>query len=141
MHSPWQKLKFFLQKKWEKNPDLDHTSEKVSNSKIILSKNFNFKEQRNLVCLPTLCSRNFQNVKLGLDFVEIWSFYCHSDFAWNQILGNSNSLKMSFLAILETLNFDFSKFEQLSSAKFTKNHTFGLLEFIRNWFHVKFEWQ
>ena len=27
-----------------------------------------------------LCSRNFQNVKLRLDFVEIGSFYCHSDF-------------------------------------------------------------
>ena len=32
-----------------------------------------------------LCSRNFQNMKLMLDFVEIWSFYCHSDFTWNQI--------------------------------------------------------
>ena len=29
-----------------------------------------------------LCSRNFQNVKLRLDFVEIWWFYCQSDFAW-----------------------------------------------------------
>ena len=29
----------------------------------------------------SLCSRNFQNVKLKLDFVEIWSFYRHSDFA------------------------------------------------------------
>ena len=27
---------------------------------------------------------------------------------------------MSFLAILETLNFDYCKFEQLSSPKFTK---------------------
>ena len=35
-----------------------------------------------------LCSRNFQNVKLGLDFVEIWWFYCHSDFTWNQILAH-----------------------------------------------------
>ena len=33
----------------------------------------------------------FQNVKLKLDFVEIWSFYRHSDFTWNQILANSNS--------------------------------------------------
>ena len=33
-----------------------------------------------------LCSRNFQNVKLRLDFDEIWSFNRHSDFAWNQIL-------------------------------------------------------
>ena len=44
----------------------------------------------------SLCSRDFQNVKLRLDFVEIWSFYCHSDFTWNQILVNSNSPKMSF---------------------------------------------
>ena len=31
----------------------------------------------------SLCSRNFQNVKLRLDFVEIWSFYRHPDFTWN----------------------------------------------------------
>ena len=55
----------------------------------------------------TLCSRNFQNVKLRLDFVEIWSFYCHSDFLWNPISANSYSPKMSFLAILEVLNFEF----------------------------------
>ena len=71
-----------------------------------------------------LCSRNFQNVKLRLDFVEGWSFYCHSDFTWNLILVNSNVTNMSFLAILEVLNFDFIKFEQLSSAKFTKNSKF-----------------
>ena len=55
----------------------------------------------------TLCSRKFQNVKLRLDFIEIWSFYCHSDFTWNPILVNSNSPKMTFLAILETQNFEF----------------------------------
>ena len=38
-----------------------------------------------------LCSRNFQNVKLRLEFVEVWSFYRHSDFGWNHILVNSNS--------------------------------------------------
>ena len=38
-----------------------------------------------------LCSRNFQNVKLSLDFIEIRSFYCHYDF-----LAYSNSPKMSF---------------------------------------------
>ena len=31
----------------------------------------------------SLCSRNFQNVKLWLDFLEIWLFYRHSNFAWN----------------------------------------------------------
>ena len=54
----------------------------------------------------TLCSRNFQNVKLRIDFVENWSFYCHSEFGWNQMLVNSDGPKMSFLAILETLNFE-----------------------------------
>ena len=49
--------------------------------------------------LASLCSRNFQNVKLRLDFVEIWSFYCHSEFTWNPILANSNGPKMLFLAI------------------------------------------
>ena len=51
-----------------------------------------------------LCSRNFQNVKLRLDFVKIWWFYCPSDFTGNQILANSNSPKLSFLAFLEALN-------------------------------------
>ena len=59
-----------------------------------------------------LCSRNFQNVKLWLDFVEIWSFHRHSDFTWTHILANSNSPIMSFLAILEVLNFDFGTFVQ-----------------------------
>ena len=67
------------------------------------------------------CFRNFQKVKLRLGFVEIWSFYRHSDFTRNQILANSNGQKTSFSAILEVLNFDFSKFEQFSSPKFTKN--------------------
>ena len=63
-------------------------------------------------------------MKLKLDFVEIWCFNCLSDFTWNQILVHSNGPKMSFLANLDTLNFDFSKFEQLSSPKFTKNSKF-----------------
>ena len=102
----------------------------------------------------TLCSRNFQNVKLRLDFVER-SFYRHSEFTWNPILAYSNRWKMSFLAMLELLNFDFfffSEFEQVSSPKFTKNSkfrvskiakndTFGLFEIAKIWLHVKFEWQ
>ena len=36
--------------------------------------------------LLALCSRNFKNVKLSLDFVEIWYFHRRSDFTWNQIL-------------------------------------------------------
>ena len=74
-----------------------------------------------------LCSRNFENVKLRLDFVEIWSFYRLCDFTWNQILVNSNSPKKSFLTILEVLEFDFSKFEQLSGPKFTKIHSWESL--------------
>ena len=49
-----------------------------------------------------------------------WFFYRHSIFTWNPILANSSGPKMSFLAILEVLNFDFSKFEHLSSPKFNK---------------------
>ena len=59
------------------------------------------------VITASLCSRNFPNVKLRNDFVDIWSFYRHSDFMWNPILVNSNGLKMPFLAISETLNFEF----------------------------------
>ena len=68
-----------------------------------------------------LCSRNFQNVKLRLDFVEIWLIYRHSDFTWNQILANYNGPKMLFLAILEVLNFHFCKlsiFQVSNSPKF-----------------------
>ena len=50
--------------------------------------------------------------------------YRRSDFTWNPILVNSDGPKMSFLTISEVLNFDFSKFEQLSSSKFTKNSKF-----------------
>jgi len=39
---------------------------------------------------------------------------------------NSNRPKMLFLAILDVLNFDFSKFEQLSSPKLPKNSKFNL---------------
>ena len=67
-----------------------------------------------------LCSINYQNVKLRLDLVEIWKFSCHSDFTWNQLLANSNGPKMSFLTISKVLNFEFSKFEQLSSPNLPK---------------------
>ena len=59
---------------------------------------------------------------------------------------------MLFLAILEVLNFDFSKFEQISNTKFTKIQSleflqlpkkdiFGLFEIAKIWFHVKSEWR
>ena len=73
----------------------------------------------NIMLEYALCSRNVQNVKLRIDFAKIWLFYRHSDFTWNQILVNSNGPKMSSLAILEVLNFDFSKSEPLTSPKFT----------------------
>ena len=55
----------------------------------------NFKTTWNLDFLReiALCSRNFQNVQLRLDFVEIWWFYRHSDFTWIHILVSSNGQK------------------------------------------------
>ena len=58
---------------------------------------------------------------------------------------------MSFLAILEVLNFDSSKFQQVSSFKFTKNSKFrvskiakndifGPFEFPDVGFYIKIEW-
>ena len=44
-----------------------------------------------------LCSKNFQNVKLRLDFVETWSYYYHSDLMWNPILVNSKGPELLFL--------------------------------------------
>ena len=62
-------------------------------------------------------------------------FYVRSD------LVNSNGPKMLFLAILEVLNFDFSKFEQLSSPRFTKIQSsespkLPKMTFTKIWFHV-----
>ena len=39
---------------------------------------------------------------------------------------NANGPKMSFLAILEILNFDLSTFEQFSSPKFTKIQSWSM---------------
>ena len=100
----------------------------------------------------SLCSRKFQNVKLRLEFVENLIILPPLRSTWNQILANSYSPKMSFWAILEVLNFAFSKFEQLQSPAFTKNSKFrvsviakndifGLFEFAKFWFHVKSEWR
>ena len=92
--------------------------------------------------LISLCSRNFQNVKLRLDFVEIWSFYRHSDFTWNQIWVNSNGIRMSFLATSKPLNFEFlvnfglESCSNLLKLKFrtsesTKNDIFWPFEFTK----------
>ena len=50
------------------------------------------------------CSRNFQNVKLRLDFIEIWWCFCHSDFTWNQILAK---LKVKIVIFGNFREFDF----------------------------------
>ena len=92
----------------------------------------------------TLCSRNFQNVKLMPDFVELWLFYRHSDFTWNQILAHSNGKKMSFLAyfrdselwILVNLGL-----ENFRTSKIAKNDIFGPFVFTKIWCHVKSEWR
>ena len=85
----------------------------------------------------TLCSRNFQNVKLRLDVVGTWLFYWHSNFTWNQFLVNSYRPKISFLGILEVLNFNFSKFEQLSNPKFTKFQSLESLNLLKMTFLVR----
>ena len=98
----------------------------------------------------TMLQKNFQNVKLRLDFVEIWWFYCYSDFTWNQILVNSNLQKMLILTSLETLNFEFLvnlgiescsnlRKSKLRISKIATNDIFWPFEFA--WFHVKSEWQ
>ena len=98
-------------------------------------------QRRLVLCHKALCSRNFQNVKLRLDFVEIWSFYCHFNFMWNQILVNSKSLKMLFLAIWEILgNLELLK-SKFRTSKIVKNDIFGPFEFAKMWFHVKSEWR
>ena len=76
-----------------------------------------------------LCSRNFQNVKIKLDFVEIWSIYNHFDFTRNQILANSNGPKMSFMAILESWALNFGKFGTWKLLRLTKNQISEPLRF------------
>ena len=95
-----------------------------------------------------LCSRNFQNVKLRLNFVEIWSFYHHSVFMWNQILANSNGPKMLFFGNFRGSEFWFlvnltnvqvpnlPKFK-FSISKIAINDSFGPFEFAKMWLHAK----
>ena len=45
---------------------------------------------------------------------------------------NSNGPKILILTISEILNFDFSKFKQLSSLKFTKNSKYRVSEIAKN---------
>ena len=78
--------------------------------------------------------------------------YRHYDFMWNPILVDSIGPKMSFLPILETLNFKFLLNLGLDScsnllksrfrtSKIGKYDIFGPFEFTKIWFHVKSEWR
>ena len=96
------------------------------------------KDDITLLLRIALCSWKFQNVKLRIDYVEVWSFYRNTDFTWNLSLVNSNHPKLLFLPILEVLNFDFSKSEQLSSPKLAKIQSSESLElpkmtFLTDW--------
>ena len=67
-----------------------------------------------------------------MDFVEIWSFYRHFDFTWKTNFGEVKRSKNVFLATLEVLDLDFSKFEQLLSPKFTKISKFRVSKIAKN---------
>ena len=68
--------------------------------------------------IMTLCSKNFQNVKLRLDFISLiillpLRIYVKSNF------GEFKRFKNVIFCHFWVLNFDFNKFKQLSSPKFT----------------------
>ena len=96
----------------------------------------------------TLCSRNCE-VKAWLCLNLL--FCRHLDFTWNQILINSNSLKMSFSAILELLNCDFTQFEQCFNSQIYQNFKLRISKIVKRpflWFKFlpkliscKIEWQ
>ena len=97
-----------------------------------------------------LCvSENDENIKVSNapETFKMWS-KGHSNFAWNQILANWNGPKMSFLAILETLNYEFLVNLGLDSysnvlktnlrtSEITKSDIFGPFQFAKIWFHAK----
>ena len=62
---------------------------------------------------------------------EILPFYCHSDFTRNPILVNSNGQEMSFLAILETLNFEFLVNLELESCSKLLKSKFRTSEIVK----------
>ena len=66
-----------------------------------------FLDYATIACYSYTMLQKISKCELKAWLCWIWSFYRHSDFTWNQILVNSNSPKMSFLAIWETLNFEF----------------------------------
>ena len=69
----------------------------------------------------SLCSRNFQNVKLRLDFVEIWSFYCYCNFTWNLLVNSNSPNTFIFGKFWDSELWIFGKFGTWKLLKFTKN--------------------
>ena len=77
----------------------------------------------------------------NLIILPLLRFYVKSNF------GKFKRSKMAFFAILEVLNFDFSKFEQFFKSQIYKNSNFRvyhivkrqllMYKFCQNWFHVK----
>ena len=66
----------------------------------------------------------FKMWSLGLTLLKFDTFTATYKYStWNQLLANPKGQKLSFLAVSEVLNFDFSKFEQFSSSKFTEFKT------------------
>ena len=83
----------------------------------------------------SLCSRNFQKVKLRLLIVEISTslrFYVKS------MCNILEVQKMSFLAILEVLNLDFSKFEPFFKSQIYQNRYSYPLELPKITFFDRF---
>ena len=78
-----------------------------------------------------LCSRNFQNLKLRLYFVDVWSFCCHSDFTWNQILAKSDGQKMLFWQFSNSELWIFGKFGIWKLLKFAKKQNLESLNFTK----------
>ena len=89
--------------------------------------------------------------KLRQHGVEISQFACQSDFTWSQILVNSNSQKMSFLALSEVMNLNFCKFEAFLKFKNYQNSKLRVSEIVKmaifdiqilpKFISCKIEWQ
>ena len=76
----------------------------------------------------TLCSRNFQNVKLkkhGVEILQFARFYMKSNF------GAFKQSKMSFLALLEVLDFNSSKFEPFLKHQIYQNSNLTVSEMVK----------
>ena len=106
----------------------------------------------NLKLIISLCSRNFQNMKLRLDFVENLiillplQFYVKSNFSElkrskNVVFGNFRSSEFWFLVNLS--NFQVPNLPKFKVQSFwnCKNNIIGPFEFPKIWFHIKPEWK